>query len=126
MQAVLELARGFAAETNIQVETQADGGQVNGLAGTFLFRLVQEALTNIRKHSQATRVEIRLGVTEREVTGQIIDNGQGFDPSQVTQRATRHFGLKGMRERAELLGGTWEIHSRPEERTRIDFRLPLG
>jgi PAS domain S-box-containing protein len=126
VQAVTELSQGFAVETGITVDVQSSGGQVHALAGTFLFRLVQEALTNIRKHARASRVEVNLQVTECEVVGYITDNGQGFDSSEVTHRATRHFGLKGMKERAELLGGSWNIDSRPGEGTRVHFHLPLS
>ena len=71
-------------------------------------------------------MDICLEMTAGEITGQIVDNGQGFDLAQITQRTTRHFGLQGMRERAELLGGSWDVDSTPGQGTRIEFRLPLG
>lgn len=78
-----------------------------------LFRIAQEALTNVVKHAQATQVMVVLALTATSVTLQITDNGQGFDPATLAPPAPRlGWGLLNMRERAEAIGGCCEISSR--------------
>ncbi|WP_313887154.1 MULTISPECIES: sensor histidine kinase [Cyanophyceae] len=86
-----------------------------------LFRIVQEAITNVVKHSQATTVQVKLGAKPSRVYLQVLDNGQGFDPS----KNTTGFGLRGMRERAIALSGTCQIWSAPDAGCRISVILPL-
>ena len=86
-----------------------------------LFRIVQEALTNAVKHSQATAVTVKLGTHRHRLHLQVIDNGQGFDPSKNTSG----FGLRGMRERATALGGTCQLWSAPGSGCHINLTLPL-
>jgi signal transduction histidine kinase len=69
-----------------------------------IYRVVQEALTNIRRHSTATRAAITLIEDDETITAEITDNGHGFDPNRAAG-----FGLEGMHERAELAGGTLEV-----------------
>ena len=86
-----------------------------------LFRIVQEALTNTVKHSQATLVKIKLTTKRDRLHLQVLDNGQGFDPS----KNTTGFGLRSMRERATDLGGTFQIWSALGEGCCINVILPL-
>ncbi len=88
-----------------------------------LFRILQEALTNIRKHAKAKEVQVDLHVEENFAELVIEDDGCGFkyDPSQ----ADRHFGLRIMRERAERLGGSFKVMSSPDLGTIISAKLPL-
>ncbi|MGF1570486.1 MAG: sensor histidine kinase [Nodosilinea sp.] len=86
-----------------------------------LFRIVQEALTNTVKHSQAHLVQVRLIAKTDRLHLQVLDNGKGFDPSKNTSG----FGLRGMRERATALGGTCQIWSAPGTGCRISVILPL-
>lgn len=86
-------------------------------------RMVTEALTNIRRHAQASKAQIRLGVDGDELTLTIQDDGIGFDPQQAPQSG--HYGLRGLQERAHLLGGSCQIESRPGAGTAIAIRLPL-
>lgn len=93
-----------------------------------VFRLVQEALTNVYKHSGATRVWVKVETAGgRELRLSIRDDGAGFDPQRVMEagRGTK-FGLVGMRERAELLGGSLEIQSAPGEGARLHVTFPLS
>ncbi|NER79261.1 MAG: sensor histidine kinase [Leptolyngbya sp. SIO1D8] len=87
-----------------------------------LFRIVQEALTNTVKHSQATWVKVMLTAKRDRLHLQVLDNGQGFDPS----KNTTGFGLRGMRERAIDLGGTFQIWSAAGEGCRISIIVPLS
>jgi signal transduction histidine kinase len=95
---------------------------------TVLFRITQEALTNIAKHARATRVVVTLGFSPAEVSLQIKDNGRGFDPGLVLQRTGRSsgWGLLGMRERASLIGGQVAIESSPGQGTRIRVTVPTS
>lgn len=87
-----------------------------------VFRIVQEALNNVTRHSGSTRGRIRLTQTATKMTVEIEDWGVGFDPRQVRPGC---FGLKGIRERARLLGGHATIDSNPGNGTRIQVVLPL-
>ncbi len=88
-----------------------------------LQRIVQEALSNIRKHADATRVKIRWTETTDHLELHISDNGRGFDLDDVPPIA-RH-GLRIMKERAELLGGQLDIQSQPGMGTHLVLRIPL-
>jgi signal transduction histidine kinase len=85
-----------------------------------LYRIVQEAMTNIAKHSHATQVELSLSERATELTLSVEDNGQGFDPAVNTTG----FGLQSMRERTEALGGTFQIVSQLTQGCRIRLTLP--
>jgi signal transduction histidine kinase len=91
---------------------------------TQLLRIVQETLSNIRKHAEATYVRLDWQVDEYWLTLRIADDGRGFDPSDVAP-VSRH-GLQIMRERAELLDADFQIVSRPDEGTRVIIRLPIS
>lgn len=89
--------------------------------GTELLRILQEALTNARRHSNCRHVRVTLRTDEDEILAEVVDDGRGFDTG-LTRRGA---GLAGMRERALALGGSLDIESRPAERTRVQFRAPL-
>ena len=89
-----------------------------------IYRLVQEALTNVVKHAKAKRVSVRVLDPERDegrLTVEVRDDGEGFDP----ERADRGFGLLGMRERAALVHGEVEVRSQPGEGTTVLARIPV-
>jgi signal transduction histidine kinase len=86
-----------------------------------LYRLVQEALNNVLKHAHAGRVSVRLGVANSAATVEVADDGIGFEPSM---RNAEGFGLRGMRERVERLGGTLRIDSSPGAGTRVHVEVP--
>lgn len=90
---------------------------------TVLFRVTQEALTNIRKHAQATRVTIELDGDRRGLRIAIEDNGRGFDPQFMAEHPGRGIGLSNMRERIATLGGSFDIQSQPG-RTRVLAEIP--
>lgn len=95
---------------------------------TTLFRIAQEALTNIVKHARARHAQIVLGFAPQSVTLEISDDGCGFDAAQVfdvREESGRGLGLLGMRERAELLGGQCQIESRIGQGTTVRVEIPL-
>ncbi len=94
---------------------------------TVLFRITQEALTNIAKHANASRAFVRLEIRPTHICVTVQDDGCGFDPEEVLEgtRPRTGWGLLGIQERALLLGGHYEIHSAPGQGTRIHVRVPL-
>jgi signal transduction histidine kinase len=94
---------------------------------TALFRICQEALSNVARHAQASAVLVELGADEEELCISVEDDGGGFDPSApVTDEKRKHWGLLGIRERAELLGGSATIESAVGKGTRVEVRIPLS
>lgn len=93
-----------------------------------LFRVVQEAITNIVRHAQAQNVLVHLEFHEAAITIEVEDDGQGFDMKTLAEPAgeSQGVGLLGMRERIELLGGKLLIESQPGSGTRITVDVPLG
>jgi nitrate/nitrite-specific signal transduction histidine kinase len=90
-----------------------------------LLRIIQEALTNVRKHAGATTADVRLQVGDGWVEARIMDNGAGFAPGDLVPSAAPRFGLSTMHERAESVGGSLEIASQPGEGTEVTARVPL-
>jgi PAS domain S-box-containing protein len=89
--------------------------------GVELLRVLNEALTNARRHSEAKNVEVGLRMGSEEVLAEVSDDGRGFDPAAVRDGV----GLSAMRERIDGLGGKIEVRSRPGEGTRVTVRVPL-
>jgi len=90
-----------------------------------IYRIVQEALRNIWKHSKATKAEVAIELGEDKTTITISDNGMGFNADESVEfLKTGKLGLAGMKERAYLLGGTLSIHSKPNSGTRVILDIP--
>lgn len=94
----------------------------------FLFRIVQEALSNVVQHAKADRVSVRLEIDLDTLTVTIKDNGIGFDMEQVLHDPEKwdHFGIRGILERAKLVGGEATIDSKKGRGTTIIVTVPLG
>ena len=88
-----------------------------------IFRIVQESLTNVARHAEASRVEINLWRSANDLIVEVHDNGKGFDSDNATNKNS--FGLLGMRERAAVLGGNIDITSSPQQGTEIRVRIPI-
>jgi nitrate/nitrite-specific signal transduction histidine kinase len=99
--------------------------EISAEVASQLLRIIQEALSNVRKHSDATKVSIQCLVEEDQVCISISDNGRGFYPSQIAKDSSQHYGLQIMRERAESVGGSLRLESQPGEGTRISVRIPI-
>ncbi len=91
-----------------------------------LIRIVQESLTNIRKHAHAQHANIRFSVLDGHAEMRIEDDGKGFDPSHIARGDWPQFGLQTMRERAESVGGAFVVVSKPQTGTQIVVQIPLG
>jgi signal transduction histidine kinase len=118
-------ARLQAVEARAGLETtfedRSDGQRLGQGTEQELFRVAQEALNNILKHAHATRVGIDLEASDAAVTLEIRDNGMGFTPELD---GAGGFGLEGMQQRMERLGGTLRIESSPGNGTRVQARIP--
>ena len=115
----------FAQQQGIQIDFADEKVPCNipGDAALCIFRIVQEALRNIKKHSGADRAEVRLEWSGQRLHLSASDRGRGFEPNKPS--AERGIGIRSMEERLRMLGGQLEIQSRPMEGTRIDVWLPL-
>jgi PAS domain S-box-containing protein len=87
-----------------------------------LFYIFREALTNVEKHARASRVAVQIGWEEKHLNMTIADDGRGFDP--LSMPSGSHYGLKFMRERAELLKGSLNVHSVVGTGTKLEARVP--
>ncbi len=112
---------GNYASVGIEVVEEIEEKRYPELVETVAFRVIQEALENVRRHAQARRVWVRVEEENGWLLGEVRDDGRGFDPAQTTPG----LGLSGMREWVELLGGTLVLEARPGQGTRVSFRLPL-
>jgi signal transduction histidine kinase len=108
---------GLEVEARIEIEDGTGGDEER-----LVYRLVQEALTNVAKHAAASRVEVVVRQEDCKIEIAVRDDGEGFDPDASTPGR----GLIGMRERIELLGGTIAVTSKPGEGTEIAAAVPLG
>jgi signal transduction histidine kinase len=92
-----------------------------------LYRIFQEALTNIGKHAQATRVSIAIKKDGDRVSFSVEDDGKGFDVRQATLREVteKGLGLETMNERVWMLGGSLDLRSQKGKGTRLSFAIPI-
>lgn len=107
----------------LDLELPEDDVDIAPAPALALFRIAQEALTNIRKHARASRVKLALRVTADRLELEIEDDGQGFRSGTP---AGRHHGLAGMRHRVQMYAGEFTVTSLPGKGTRIVARLPLS
>jgi signal transduction histidine kinase len=130
VQAIQVFCQEFTKRTGIPVDFLAAGVEGVGLdadTAITLFRLVQEGLTNIRKHARASQVTIRLVASHPNLILRLEDDGSGFEVGErrVAPASDRRLGLIGMVERVTLLGGRMEITSDPGQGTKIAVEIPL-
>jgi signal transduction histidine kinase len=122
------LAESVARRRHIAVST---GGSVHGrlpaVVETTVYRVVHEALNNASRHAQPSRIGVVLKHSARVLHCGIDDDGVGFDLTALENRGgERGFGLVGMRDQIELLGGTFQIDSAPGRGTRLTMTIPLS
>ena len=92
-------------------------------SATALFRILQESLTNVLRHAQASRVEVELDRDASQFRMRIADNGVGMSPKRKHMPKT--FGLQGMRERLRMLDGSLQISSAPDQGTELRITIPV-
>jgi two-component system sensor histidine kinase DegS len=121
---VRRYADAFKEQTSMDVNVTVTGNEkrLEPYLEVMLFRALQELLGNTARHGQATQVKVMLDMGEDRVRVSVEDNGRGFDPDAVQQGNS--LGLKLIRERAEMLGGNFEIDSSVGRGARVSFSVP--
>jgi two-component system sensor histidine kinase UhpB len=121
------LAQGIEKRRGVLVDIDVTfDGRMPVAIETAIYRLVQEALTNVRRHADASHVKIRIEHRRRLLRCTIADDGVGFDGAQVIARLGEHgLGLSGIRNRLETLGGSLEIISSPGRGTELAMTIPF-
>jgi signal transduction histidine kinase len=122
---ISSLCKEFSDRHGIEIDFSADKipRVVDPNVALCLFRIVQEALQNLRKHSGAARAEVRLIKRADRIFVSVNDQGRGFNMSDMT--AHEGLGIRSMEERARLLRGSFEIRSKPGRGTRVEVAIPL-
>jgi len=117
-------SREFQKRYGIQVEfiSKVQDLHTTELIATGLFRMYQESLTNVARHSEASKVQAVLQTSTTHISLTITDNGKGFDIDSISERKT--LGLLGMKERAFMIGGKLDINSMPGEGTTVSIKVP--
>jgi signal transduction histidine kinase len=126
--AVQQYLEGFTSNYDIQADLTI-GSSWNGT--TFspevqmqIFRIVQEALSNARKHSKARHIQVKFEANDGRVFVIIQDDGHGFSPNNLERAYGQHYGLQFMQERAGQLGGNLQIQSTPGKGTEVVLEVP--
>ena len=124
--AIKGLVKDISTRTGIEVKFVSKGelDNVQDATRTALYRMLQECLTNVARHAQASKVEVLLVAGDRDIEMIVADNGCGFSPQAHFKPGS--FGLFGLGERAGQLGGTVAVESAPANGTRVVVRLPLA
>jgi signal transduction histidine kinase len=124
--ALHDYARSWEAQHGIPVRVSVDRRiRLSDNAELQLQRIVQEALTNVRKHARAKQVEISLEQEEARILAVVRDDGLGFNPGELGRAELPRFGLSTMRERGQSIGGTVRLDSAPGRGTRLTVEIPV-
>lgn len=127
--ALREYVGRFAELSGVQTELITEGDPSRYVFGPttelHLIRIVQEALTNVRKHAMARQAWVRFSLNEGGLVVIVADDGAGFDPARVQREGWPGFGLQSMRERAEAIGGHFSIRRRDGSGTEVEVNLPV-
>jgi len=126
--ALLTSARQITGDNGIRIESESSGSpaSLSEIVEENLLRIGQEAVTNTVKHAKATRIGIHWEFRPEQVVLRINDNGIGFNPETCQGPKDGHFGLLGIRERTERVGGSVKIESVPGTGTVISVEIPLA
>jgi len=122
-QYVTELCEEQNWKADIVIDLQ--GLEIEASVQAAIFRIVQEALSNIRKHAQTPRVRLELSAGDQNLRLCVQDWGQGFDASLIRKDESEHLGLVSMQERAEMINGMCKIESELGQGTRVEVEIPL-
>jgi signal transduction histidine kinase len=120
---IKECAVKFGGDINLEVRGLDQ--RLPGEVEITLYRVVQEALTNVSKHAEATHAQVLLERRGASILAIVEDNGKGFDPERVLDSSRKSLGLLGIQERVSLLGGRFQLHSEPGKGTKIMVEVPL-
>ena len=126
--ALSQAARQWTAGSpvKVHVDVEGPGRKLPEEMEQHLLRIAQEAVTNTVKHAHAKEVWIQLAMDNGKLRMRVADNGDGFEQTDAFSEIGGHFGILGMRERAERLGGELQLHSEPGEGTEVEVTVPLS
>ncbi|MBI2202091.1 MAG: sensor histidine kinase, partial [Armatimonadetes bacterium] len=127
--ALKEFISHFLQTSDLEVTLETDEDNPPALSPAHegqIIRIVQEGLTNIRKHAVAKRAWVRLATTGNLFEVTITDNGKGFDASHLPKGEWPQFGLRTMKERAECINGTLDVVSAPGQGTKVELKVPVS
>ena len=120
----------FTKQTGIRMHFKTFTTRIEQLDGdkrTVLFRVAQEALANVARHAQASEAEVRIRKRDGVICMKICDNGKGFQEERVLHaKKSKRLGLLGMRERLEMVGGSFTIESAPGKGTTVIAQIPIA
>jgi signal transduction histidine kinase len=125
---VREYLQKFSHQAGVAARLEVNGDDGVGLspeAEIQLMRVIQEALTNVRKHANARQARVSICRRGDETVISVEDNGQGFDSEVLRRQELHRFGLRTMRERVERIGGRFTVVSVPGEGTNVQVFLPV-
>ncbi len=126
VEAYIDRMQGHAPRVSFDVSEEGDTSALDETLRTALYRIIQEAVSNILRHSGADRAEVQIVARPDEVSVVVDDAGAGFDVERIeATNEEAHVGIASMRERAQLLGGSFELRSEPGTGTRVDVRVPV-
>jgi signal transduction histidine kinase len=108
----------------IAVEVEGGPRQLNRVVRVEAYRIAGEALRNAFRHAQARRITVEIRYDKRHFSLRVRDDGKGFDADTMQRQPARHFGLPGMRERAEIVGGRLDVWSKIDSGTQIELNVP--
>ena len=108
-----------------EIVTDTQGLQIEHSMEASIFRIAQEALTNVRKHARTQRVRVELSAEDQSLVLRVQDWGQGFDALLIQKDEAEHLGLVSMQERAQMINGVCKIESQLGKGTSVEVRIPL-
>ncbi len=127
--ALANYLKAFEREHRIETAFEGSGNEsrLDSKTKVFVFRMVQEALSNVAKHAKATKVGVQVQLKSTVLEARVSDNGLGFDIQTIGQTPEKwdHFGVRSMMERARMLGGTVQWVSKPGTGTTVEIFIPL-
>ena len=115
----------FGIRTTLETQPELARRTMDPMVEAQLFRIIQEALTNVRKHARASRADVRLSLQDGRAEATVSDDGAGFEPVLLERGTGQKFGLRFMRERAEEVGGTLGVTASPGCGAQITISVPL-
>ena len=123
----LSASAGGDPPVGLQMEVEGATRNLQPIVRDEVYRIASEALRNAFQHAEARRIEVELRYDERQMRLRIRDDGKGIDPVFLTAKGREgHFGLRGMRERAKLMGGKLTVWSAPDSGTEIELGIPAA
>jgi signal transduction histidine kinase len=123
----LEFSEANQTPPSLHVDVEGEPQNLNPILRDEVYRITSEALRNAFRHAQASRIEVEIHYDKERLRVRIRDDGKGMEPQMVADAARRgHWGLRGMRERAKLIGGNLELWSSSQSGTEIELTIPAS